>query len=226
MKLTMIAAMGILAIASTVNANISFEEIGLSGWNARFSSPNAPDKVFESRVRYGGSGWRYGLRDVETGLYNVTGGSGYNPWPNGTSWAFSIVHEAGTVTHTLDGISAISRAAPGSVHNWVFKVNSGSSTSVNGSVELTNLVLKLGGQDYSLNDIASTNANGEKFFELKGADLSNGFKLTGDVKLSWAATPGQEGLKFETVAFVPAPGAALLAFFGLGLVGWVKRRFA
>lgn len=31
---------------------------------------------------------------------------------------------------------------------------------------------------------------------------------------------------FEVAQVIPAPGAALLAFFGLGLVGWVKRRMA
>lgn len=229
-KLTVMSIMLVVIFAVQANTAPYIEEIGLAGWNAKFSSsqaPDPPDKVFETRGRYGGTGWVAGIRHVDeaSSPWNTTVGGGYDQWPKGgDGWDFEISYDLSEVSYTVDDFTTMTRAATDPAKYWVFKVNAGGTDG--GSVVLDDLVLEAGGTTYNLGKMESvTGANGgERFFEIKGANLLDGFTLSGTATMDWAdnGTPSDEGLKFDSVAFVPEP--ATVGLLGLGSLVLLRKK--
>jgi hypothetical protein len=142
------------------------------------------------------------------------------PWVNGQMYAFSIFYDQGTntVEYSLSGETLVYQPAGAFTDIFVRTRAVHESTSVS----VTDLML----DGMAIGDSSIAIGAGLDILRISGADLMDGFTLTGNAMLSWTGqAPSQSQLayqiKFGTV--IPGPGA-MAVFAGFAVVGLGRRR--
>ena len=114
-------------------------------------------------------------------------------WPNGAPVAFTLSHDgAGTATFTLGGESLVYDPVGGFTDVWV------RARAVDAGTSIRVADLHLDGEAVLDESTALGDGSGLDILRIRGAELGDGFVLTGTATLTWTAPPPQHSrLSFQ-----------------------------